>query len=200
MIPRAAHRLETTLLSSRQGLPRPARLYSTPSHRANAPALATAQIPRPDYPAFLSPTDGRSQNAFVTDLEGFLKRRAPYTILPTPLPSDRASEENSLWYTDSQTQDLLAVTEACLHNLYDVPRAKSIFDRLRNKPGNPNLTTHVYNAFLEAYINTATTRDIDDREFWIENASELYLSMESGEEQAVPNAGTYALMLIAWHR
>ncbi|KAF8890703.1 hypothetical protein BD779DRAFT_1426355, partial [Infundibulicybe gibba] len=137
MIPRAARRLETTLLLSRQNLPRPARLYSTPSGRVNSPAFATAQVPRPDFPAFLSqPTTEKTGEGrtvpFSHELEGFLQRRTSYTILPTPLPSDRTSEINDYWYTDSPTQDLLAVMDACLHNLYDVPRAKSIFERLRD--------------------------------------------------------------------
>ncbi|KAF9463341.1 hypothetical protein BDZ94DRAFT_1148095, partial [Collybia nuda] len=135
MIPRAAQRLETTLLSSRQSLPRPFRLYSTPSKRVNA-ALATAQVHRQDYPNFLqtptpeTPLEVRN-DTLGNELEGFLKRRIPYTILPTPLPSGRSSDINDLWYTDSPTQDLLAVMDACLHNMYDVPRAKNIFDRMR---------------------------------------------------------------------
>ncbi|KAJ6615404.1 DNA/RNA polymerase [Mycena sp. CBHHK59/15] len=93
------------------------------------------------------------------DLQVFLQRRTPYTILPTPLPQDCTSEANDYWFSDSTTQDLMAVMDACLHNLYDVPRAKGIFDRLRNKSS----------AALEIRINA-------------------------------PNAGTFALMMLAGHR
>jgi len=204
MIPRAARRLETTLLSSHQHLPRPARLYSTPSKPVNAPALATAQISQPRYPAFFSrPSPEHTLDGVSSpnnDMGGFLKRRTPYTILPTPLPNDRSSDINDFWFIDSPTQDLLAVMDACLHNLYDVPRAKGIFERLRQKSTNPVLETRVYNAFLEAYINMASTRESNNRSFWVESAWELYEIMERGEETVKPNAGTYAIMLIAWHR
>ena len=194
MLPRTVRRLETTLLSSRQSLPRPARLYSTPTKRANAPALATASLPY--YPSEL-PLEPR-RVPLGDELSSFLKRNTPYTILPTPLPNDSSSELNDYWYSDSVTRDLVAVMDACLHNLYDVPRAKTIFESLRQKSGNPILSTRVYNAFLEAYINMATGRE--PRRIWLEFAWELYHAMESGTEQFVPNASTYALMLLAYHR
>jgi DNA-directed RNA polymerase len=205
MIPRAARRLETTLLSSRQSLPRPFRLYSTPTKRVNAPGLATVQVQRQDYPNFLkstapeAPLDSRV-DSLGNELEGFLKRRMPYTILPTPLPTDRSSDINDFWYTDSPTQDLLAVMDACLHNMYDVPRAKSIFDRMREKIGNPALEPRVYNAFLEAYLNLATAKDVENKEYWVETAWDLYNVMESGREKIEPTASTYATMLLLWHR
>ncbi|TFK67999.1 DNA/RNA polymerase [Pluteus cervinus] len=210
MIPRAANRLETTLLLSRKSLPRPARLYSTPSKRANAPAFATAQVPRPDFLPYLSQQaqtqrpsprwDNVPPSEFAKQLESFLNRATPYTILPPPLPTDRSSEVNDFWYTDSTTQDHLAVMDACLHNLYDVPRAQSIFERLREKVGNPVLSTTVYNAFLEAYLKMAATKESTARAFWVGLAWDLYEVMESGKEKVFPNAGTYATMLLAWHR
>ncbi|KAF9264461.1 hypothetical protein L218DRAFT_806597, partial [Marasmius fiardii PR-910] len=102
---------------SRQSLPRPARLYSTPSRRADAPALATQQAPRPQ------------QYAPNPELEGFLQVPPKFTILSAPPPD--TTTNNSLWFTSTATQDQLAIINACLHNCYDIPRAKSIFDRLR---------------------------------------------------------------------
>lgn len=213
MIPRAAHRLENALrldstlrleatsLLSRQNLPRPARLFST-SKRPHAQA-ATSQIPRPEFPGAFAQTlpenSSETRHGLAKDLEGFLNRGVPYTILPAPLPSDRSSDANSVWFTDSATQDLLGVMDACLHGLYDVPRAKTIFERMREKLGNPALEIKVYNAFLEAYIDMAGSHE-KDRVYWIENAWELYDILESGREKHEPNASTYAIMLIAWHR
>ncbi|KAI6030316.1 hypothetical protein EDC04DRAFT_2546612, partial [Pisolithus marmoratus] len=142
MIPRTTtRRLETTLLSySRQRLPRPYRLYSTPSKKSNAPASAFAQVqvPRPNFPAYLyrDPMAGDASGSgsggnTLNDMQGFLNRGTPYTILPSPLPGDRASSLNNFLFPDSPTQDQLAVMHACLHNLYDVPRAKQVFERLR---------------------------------------------------------------------
>lgn len=205
MIPRATQaisRLETTLLASRQRLPRPARLYSTPSKTAHAPALATLQNPKPDYPGFL-PQDSLEEQGNYTlrhQLEGLFHRRVPYTILPTPLPSDVSSDANDVYFTNSTTQDLLGVMDACLHNLYDVNRARSIFDRMREKVGNPSLEPRIYNAFLEAYIDMAGIKDVSNRHYWVESAWEIYDVLESGTEKHQPNASTYAIMLLAWHR
>ncbi|KAG6329701.1 hypothetical protein ID866_9388 [Astraeus odoratus] len=206
MIPRTSRRLETTLLSySRQCLPRPARLYSTPSKKTNAPAAAFAQVKvaRPSYPAFIYkeaivPRDGSVGTTF-TDMQEFLKRRTPYTILPAPLPDDSAL--NNFLFTDSPTQDQLAVMDACLHNLYDVPRAKQVFERLRRTPTAEHfLDSRVYNSFLEAYVEMATTKEPNDRVLWIEDAWQLYHIMENGEEKVHPTSQTYTIMLLAWLR
>ncbi|PFH50361.1 hypothetical protein AMATHDRAFT_4013 [Amanita thiersii Skay4041] len=199
MIPRAAARLEATLLYSRQSLPRPARLYSTPTSRANAPALATAQAPRQDYLP-MNGSRGPGTGTISAELEAFLHRRQSYTILPPPLPIDRSSHANDLLYGNSPTQDLFGVMDACLHDLYDVPRAKGIFDRLRHSDNNPILEPRVYNAFLEAYINMATIRELESKDYWVEAAWDLYHDMESGQGNATPTVGTYALMLLAWLR
>lgn len=134
-------------------------------------------------------------------MQGFLKRRTPYTILPTPLPDDRASSLNSFYFTDSPTQDQLAVMDACLHNLYDVPRAKQVFQQLRtSKSGEPLLESRVYNSFLEAYIDMAYIKEPEDRTLWVEEAYQLYDTMEKGLEKVHPTASTYAIMLLAWRR
>ncbi|KAG1773841.1 hypothetical protein EDD22DRAFT_841721 [Suillus occidentalis] len=134
-------------------------------------------------------------------MNGFLKRRTPYTILPTPLPDDRASALNSFYFTDSPTQDQLAVIDACLHNLYDVPRAKQIFEQLRiSKSGEPLLEYRIYNSFLEAYIHMAFFKEPEDRTSWVEDACHLYNLMEKGTDRVYPTASTYAVMLLAWRR
>jgi DNA-directed RNA polymerase len=194
MIPRAAQRLETAWLTSRQSLPRPARLYSTPSRPSNAPALAAAQLTRQDFPAYMGkPVQEQS-------LESFLLARAPCTFLPPPLPVDKHTLANELLYGHSPTQDLLAVMDACLFDLFDVPRAKDIFDRLRSSENNPIVEPKIYNAFLEAYLNMAIFREPDSRDYWVESAWNLYEIMESGAEKVAPVSGTYAIMLLHWLR
>ncbi|KAG1790590.1 hypothetical protein EV424DRAFT_1300346, partial [Suillus variegatus] len=96
----------------------------SPTKTANAPATAFAQIPlpHPDYPSLLAQREVPT-NHLVT-MNNVLKRKTLYTTLPTPLPDDRASALNSFYFTDSPTQDQLTVTDACLHNLYDVPHAR----------------------------------------------------------------------------
>ena len=205
MIPRTARRLETTLLSSRQSLPRPARLYSSPSKKLNAPATATAHLPRTDFPAFFPPPQNivHDQDSAASSsshlLEDFLGRKIPYTIIPTPLPSDVPLNDRERWFTDSATQDQAAVMDACLHNLYDVPRAKLIFDRLRTKKGSAILHVSMYNLVMESYLAMAE-KDAQQTAYWVEEIWKLYTDMENGNEQMSPTAGTFALMLQAWHK
>lgn len=91
--------------------------------------------------------------------------------------------------------------DACLHNVYDVPRAKQIFENMRaNKPGDPLLDVRVFNRFLEAYVDMATTKGNDDSKFWVKAAWELFNVMHNGVENVSPNVGTYAVMLTAWIR
>lgn len=135
------------------------------------------------------------------DMQGFLQRQLPWTILPPPLPDDRKSALNTFLFTDSPTQDQFAVMDACLHNLYDVPRAKQVFERLRKSPSMEHLLeARIYNSFLEAYVEMATTKQPSDRRLWVEDALQLYLIMESGQEKVQPTSQTYAIMLLAWLR
>ena len=194
--------LETTLLSySRQALPRPARLYSTPSTARHNAYLAQSLPPQPELPPYISKLNGRGDSTVPEDMHNFLKRGTPYTILPTPLPADQKSHLNDTYFTDSPTQDLLAVIDACLHNLYDVPRAKQIFERLRNSSkADTVLNTHLYNSLLEAFIAMAASKGLNNKLGWLEEALILFDSMEAGTEVAAPNATTYAIMLAAWLR
>ncbi|KAJ7682848.1 hypothetical protein B0H17DRAFT_1181809 [Mycena rosella] len=123
-------------------------------------------------------------------LQAFLRRDSLYTILPTPLPQDYSSQINDYWFTDSTTQELLSVIDACLHDLYDVPRAKGIFDRLRTK-SSAALDNHVVNAMLEGYLNMASRSEPD---YWMEAVWELF------DATTAPTLHTYALMLLAAHR
>lgn len=124
------------------------------------------------------------------DLQNFLQRQSAYAILPTPLPQDAHSEANDYWFSDSATQELMAVMDACLYNLYDVPRAKGIFDRLRTK-SSAALETRVTNAMLEAYLKMASQ---SETEYWMEALWELV------DATPDPSASTYAIMLLAIQR
>ncbi|KAF9239424.1 hypothetical protein BU15DRAFT_61937 [Melanogaster broomeanus] len=123
-------------------------------------------------------------------------------MLPTPLPSDTATTAlNNLYFPDSPTQDQLAVMDACLHNLYDVPRAKQIFERLRKSAsGESLLDTRICNSLLAAYLEMAYTKEPNDKALWIEEAWLLYEAMEKGSENMHPTPQTYGIMLITWFR
>lgn len=194
MIPRTARRrLEKTVLSSRQGLPRPARLLSTPTMKTSAPAAASAaHAPTPDFPFFPQP-----ESTFEKGLASFLHRPTPLTIVPTPTPG--MSETPNRWFSDTKSVDMTAIIDACLHNLYDVPRAQDVFARLRTRRSSTLLTTALYNAFLEAYIGMAH-KDEHQREYWIKEAWKLYHVMELGTEEVLPNPKTYSIMLLLWHQ
>jgi DNA-directed RNA polymerase len=203
----ARQKTETTLLScSRQRLPRPARLYSTPTKRASAPTFDAVTPPPPDtYPAFLpalpklAVSSGDQTDSSSSDMRSFLLQRTPYTIIPPPLPQDKHSELNDFYYTDSPTRDLIAVMDACLHNGYDVPRAKEIFDDLRAKRSEEILHPRLYTSFVEAYLDMAL-KEPEKMSLWVEDAWTLLESLFSGNERVTVTTGAYALALVAWLR
>ncbi|KAI9061872.1 DNA/RNA polymerase [Trametes sanguinea] len=188
---------------TRQSLPRPARLYSTPTKRLEAeaaPSSANLGL-HGDLPPYVSSENERPLFSSIhSDMHDFLRRRSEYTILPAPAPED-SRDETRLLFSDTTSQDLVAVMEACLRNLHDVPRAKQIFEGLRqNGRGEKILDARVYNHLISAYIEMATVKDQAHRSMWLEDAWSLYNDMEHGREHIQPNANTYALMLIAWLR
>lgn len=197
MLTRNAQRVWT-----RRSLPRPFRLYSSPSKPTHAPVFATQSAPSPEYPAYLgNNAPSPDIHLRMRDMEQFLNKNASYTFLPTPLPEDRRSTTNDLYFTDSPTQDLLAVMAACLHNLHNVPRAKQILERLRkDKPDEAILETRLLNSFLEAYLGMAMNKEGKERQMWLDEMRKMYTDMESERVPATPSEGTYALMLLAWYR
>ncbi|KAF8902625.1 hypothetical protein CPB84DRAFT_1775848 [Gymnopilus junonius] len=168
MIPR---RTTTALLCARQALPRPARLYSTPSKRLSSPATAAAPAAVDSLPLFLAQnadhTTTHSAAERMPQIHQFLGREIPLTLLPTPEPYKEATNLTESWFADSQSLDMAGIIDACLHNLYDVPRA----------------------------------RDKEDyrKHYWIEEAWKLYDVVEKGSEKIHPNSKTYSIMLSIWH-
>ena len=204
----ARKKTESTLLSySRQRLPRPARLYSTPTKRASAAVFDAVTPSIPDaYPAFLpahpklaDPVGNVQGDPSTNDMQTFLRSRTPYTILPAPLPQDKHSELNDLLYTNSPMQDLIAVMDACLHNGYDVPRAKEIFDNLRARGAEQIVHPRLYTAFVAAYLDMGI-KEPGKKSMWVEDAWILLDSLFSGNEKISVTPGAYALALIAWLR
>lgn len=210
MLVRNGRLLETTLLVSRQTLTRAAasssRPYSSPSSRRDAPASALAHSPSPadDLPPFAGPPPPKS--AVSADLEVFLKRGVPRTILPQMRPNPMKAGSSgdgtdNFWLVDTSTQDLLGIINACLHSLYDVRRAMGVFDKMRQQlGGNQILETRIYNSFLEAYLGMVTKEHKPQRQFWLDNAWELFEQMESGKNSPPPTESTYALMIQIWYR
>jgi len=156
--------------------------------------MATAAQPNnPLFTPFPPPADP----VFEHGLSTFLHRPVQLTIVPQLYPN---SQQNlNAWYPDSQAIEMTGIIDACLHNQYDVPRAKTVFARLRAKAGNRLLTTSLYNAFLEAYVGMAQNDKLDRRR-WIRDAWALYKILESGSEQVHPNSKTYSVMLFLWHQ
>ncbi|KAJ7074487.1 DNA/RNA polymerase [Mycena amicta] len=126
------------------------------------------------------------------DLQTFLERQTPLAVLPTPLPHNFHSVQNDFWYSDPATQEMMAIMDACLHNLYDVPRAKSIFDRLRAHQSG-SIDNRVVNAMLEAYLKMASQTQ-SEAEYWVESLWELY------DAAVEPSTSAYAIALLAVHR
>ncbi|TEB18252.1 mitochondrial RNA polymerase [Coprinellus micaceus] len=214
MLSRTARRLEkTSLLVSRQSLPRPARLvvprlYSAPSKPAHHPATAAAAQPSPsfEYPPYLpsapssssspGPSTSASERHDADFVSSFLARPTRFTILPAPLPKDDKAKDTI--FTDTVTQDKLAVMDACLYNLHNVPRAKMLFNRLR-ATNKAILTIDMYNRLLSAYLQMAVREEVG-RKQWVHDAWNLFTAMTRSEEDMSPDHTSYALMLYAWHQ
>ena len=213
MIPRVARKLEAELSVSRQRLSRPARLYSFSSRRNEAPATATAQTPPPDFPAFgpkffpprSSTTPSTSPSTYelagtpLSDLIlDYLGRKPQLTILPTPLPPGSTAEGFDQWFKDSKSQDMAGIIDACLHDLYDVPRAQNVFERLRERAGSSILGSGLYNSLLNAFLGMSL-KDPCRKNYWVEEAWKLYNIMETGEDDVRPTVRTYSIILAVWH-
>lgn len=136
----------------------------------------------------------------MNEMRSFLSQDQRYTILPTPLPENEYSALDDMYFPETSMQDQVSIIDACLHNNYDVPRAKEIFERIRSDPRmTSHMTTRLYDAMLTGY-NEMALRDPDMSDMWIEDALALYETMEDGGAQIAPSANTYANMLLLWLR
>ncbi|KAI0340467.1 DNA/RNA polymerase [Trametopsis cervina] len=191
-------------LCARQALPRPARFYSSPSKSAQAPALASAPLPTSEYPAYMStpqkPKSDQEEQYGLQEMLDFLTREQQYTVLPTPLPENERSTLNDMYFPETPMQDQVSIIDACLYNGYDVPRAKEIFERIREEERmSAQLTPRLYDAVLSGYIHMAV-KDTQRSDNWVEDALSLYDVMETGQEKVQPSPNTYANMLLLWMR
>lgn len=135
-------------------------------------------------------------------MSAFLRRQPTFTVLHPPLPDDvEKDQDHEEHFMDSNTADLLAVIDACLHNLHDVRRARDIFERLRQqKPGDPALSVRLFNHFLLAYMEMGYTKDVQKKEIWVDDFWSLFTVLEKRTEKVAPSASSYALALLAWQR
>lgn len=178
------------------------RSYSAATKRVEAPATATQSTPVNNLPPPF--VHAALQEPFPLSsghLNAFLRHRAPLTIVPTPLPDDSSSNQlNDLFFPDSRSQDLLAIIDTCLNECYDVPRARDVFESMRIQGrGRYLLKISIFNTFLQAY-GTMAMKHEQHRDEWIQEAWLLFNRMEAGDENAVPNAETYAIMALLWKR
>jgi hypothetical protein len=214
MLVGARQRLESTLVASR---PRTAlaacSFFHTSTCRRNQAAQAALQVEpqitlMSDYKQPKKP-----QSQLVQQMGGFLRRGIPPVKTPT---ISTASSDHKYWFLDAATQDSLGILDACLGNLYDVPRAKALFDRMRKQKKNPTLESKLYNRVMEAYAEMAEKPE-EKREYWLEEILKLWEEMVNESEfdderlmklddaerareieagrRIAPTQATYALML-----
>ncbi|CAE6504203.1 unnamed protein product [Rhizoctonia solani] len=126
------------------------RLPKGASRRYSAVAVArSTTAPRIESRHVPPPVQPLQQYTQIRRMEEL--QRQPLTLLPTPLPEDLPQNEH--YFPSSKKQQSLAVIAACLKDLYDVPRAEEIFNRLRDEAltGASVMTIDTYNALLLAY-------------------------------------------------
>ena len=92
---------------------------------------------------------------------------------------------------------MCTMVDACLHNLFDVPRAESVFQAMRNERS-PALEIGLYNTFLETYLALANKEPTEANKH-IEGALRLYDSVIHEKEPVSPNPRTFSVMLAFWH-
>jgi DNA-directed RNA polymerase, mitochondrial len=181
---------------------RTGRRYSSATKRAEAPATATQSTPSHNLPPPFVPAGNHEPFPLAFGhLNTFLRQRTPLTIIPTPLPDDTSPNQlNDFFFPDSRSQDLLAIIDTCLNECYDVPRARDVFESMRLQGrGEFLLKIPLFNKFLQAY-GAMAARHEQHRNEWIQEAWLLFNRMEAGDENAVPNAETYAIMALLWKR
>ncbi|CAE6464323.1 unnamed protein product [Rhizoctonia solani] len=127
-------------------------------------------------------------------------QRQPLTLLPTPLPEHMPQNEH--YFPSSKKQQSLAVIAACLRDLYDVPRAEEIFNRLRDEAGTGAsvMTIDTYNALLLAYAQLqaeGTPLPEPVRAQWAEKLWGLWQVLVSGADRVALNATSIAIAFLA---
>ncbi|EUC62471.1 DNA-directed RNA polymerase [Rhizoctonia solani AG-3 Rhs1AP] len=127
-------------------------------------------------------------------------QRQPLTVLPTPLPE--GLPQNEYYFPSSKKQQSLAVIAACLRDLYDVPRAEEIFNRLREdaESGASVMTIDTYNALLLAYaqLQAEGTPLVEPvRAQWAEKLWNLWQVLVSESDRVALNATSMAIAFLA---
>ncbi|CAE6461591.1 unnamed protein product [Rhizoctonia solani] len=127
-------------------------------------------------------------------------QRQPLTLLPTPLPEDLP--QNEQYFPSSKKQQSLAVIAACLRDLYDVPRAEEIFNRLRGEAetGASVMTIDTYNALLLAYAQLqaeGTPLAEQVRAQWAEKLWNLWQVLVSESDRVALNETSMAIAFLA---
>ncbi|CAE6492233.1 unnamed protein product, partial [Rhizoctonia solani] len=127
-------------------------------------------------------------------------RAQPLTLLPTPLPDDMP--QNEQFFPSSKKQQSLAVIAACLRDLYDVPRAEEIFNRLREEAetGASVMTIDTYNAMLLAYaqLQAEGTQLVEPiRAQWAEKLWSLWQIIVEEKDRVALNATSIAIAFLA---
>ncbi|KAJ1306117.1 hypothetical protein OPQ81_010828 [Rhizoctonia solani] len=154
-----------------------------------APRFETRHVPPPVQPL---------QYKQIERMEEL--RRQPLTLLPTPLPDDMPQNEH--YFPSSKKQQSLAVIAACLRDLYDVPRAEEIFNRLREEAhtGMSVMTIDTYNAILLAYAQLqaeGTPLAHAIRVHWAEKLWNLWQILVSETDRVALNATSMAIAFLA---
>ncbi|KAF8317989.1 hypothetical protein DL93DRAFT_2055181, partial [Clavulina sp. PMI_390] len=76
-------------------------------------------------------TPRSSSAAHDTVPQAVFSRAAPMVVLPTPLPSDEKSAQDSYYFPRSSHVEMLNIIDACMFRGHDMPRARVLFDSLR---------------------------------------------------------------------
>ncbi|KAH7334818.1 hypothetical protein B0J17DRAFT_770366 [Rhizoctonia solani] len=129
-------------------------------------------------------------------------RHVPQPVQPLQYKQINHLPQNEHYFPSSKKQQSLAVIAACLRDLYDVPRAEEIFNRLREEAltGASVMTIDTYNALLLAYAQLqaeGTPLAEPVRAQWAEKLWNLWQVLVSETDRVTLNATSMAIAFLA---
>jgi hypothetical protein len=180
--------LRFALASPEYSQPGPSRrTYATASSPVYSPAVAVRRQ-----------KNVHSNSASVA--QTVFSRTTPMVVLPTPLPGDESSAQDSYYFPRSGYVETLNIIDACMFRGHDMPRARMLYDGLRRAVANDTedmrkVDVAVYNQFIVTYFDLATSRDeSNNRNALVASAWEIWENLVDDGVEA--DYTTYASLLL----
>lgn len=201
MLSKARERQTRFVISQVDGVLRSASVapdYSQPGPSRRAYATSSSPV----YSAVAVRRQKNVNSASVA--QTVFSRTTPMVVLPTPLPGDESSAQDSYYFPRSGYVETLNIIDACMFRGHDMPRARMLFDGLRRAAANDaegigKVDVAVYNQFIVTYFDLATSCDeVNNRKALVTSAWEIWGNLV--DDGVDPDYTTYASLLLLYTR